>query len=73
VIQALKDRLRWCWQHRTKALGLAALGIAYVQNNLAQVGHFMSAQWQGGILAVFGVLAFVIGLYNTFALREPPP
>jgi hypothetical protein len=68
----IKLWLRWLNSHKTKTLGLAAAGVAYVQNNLAQAGHLLSPKLQGAILAVFGVAAFVIGLVNTFANRDPP-
>jgi hypothetical protein len=68
----LKRWLKWLNSHKTKVLGGAAVGVAYVQNNLAQVGHFLSPKLQGVILGAFGVAAFLIGLYNTFASRDPP-
>jgi hypothetical protein len=68
----IKQWLAWLNAHKTKSLGLAAIGIAYVQNNLAQVGHLLSPKLQGAILGVFGVGAFVIGLVNTFTQRDPP-
>jgi hypothetical protein len=67
-----KRWLKWANAHKTKLLGGAAVGVAYVQNNLAQVGHLLSPGLQGAILGAFGVAAFVIGLYNTLANREPP-
>lgn len=70
----LRLKLTWAWGHRTKCLGLLACAIAYGQNNLAQLGHVLSPALQGAILAVFGVAAFLLGLYNTFACpaQEPP-
>jgi protein involved in ribonucleotide reduction len=67
-----KQALQYLNSHKTKVLGLAAAGVAYVQNNLAQAGHLLSPKLQGAILAVFGVAAFVIGLVNTFTNRDPP-
>jgi hypothetical protein len=67
----LKQWFKWASSHKTKILGLAAAGIAYVQNNLAQAGHILSPSLQGAILGAFGVAAFVIGLVNTFATRDP--
>jgi hypothetical protein len=61
----LKVKASWVWRHKTKVLGGAAVGVAYGQNNLAQLGHVIPPAWQGGILAGFGVLAFIIGLCNT--------
>jgi len=72
MIIRIKRLATWVWCHRTKTLGLTAIGIAYAQNNLAQIGHLLSPKLQGAILAVFGVAAFVIGLVNTFANRDPP-
>jgi hypothetical protein len=66
----LKAWWAWGWGHRTKVLGMAAVGVGYGQNNLAQLGHVLSAKWQGAILGTFGVLAFLLGLYNTFAARD---
>lgn len=69
-------RARWAWRHKTKLLGSAAVGVAYAQNNLAQVGKLISPRWEGAILGAFGVLAFLIGLYNQFAkpdAQDPPP
>lgn len=68
----LKQWLQWLNAHKTKLLGAAAAGVAYVQNNLAQTGHILSPSLQGAILGAFGVAAFVIGLVNTFATRDPP-
>lgn len=68
----LKQWLNWVNSHKTKLLGGAAAAIAYVQNNLAQTGHILSPKLQGAILGAFGVAAFVIGLVNTIASREPP-
>jgi hypothetical protein len=64
---SFKTYALWVWSHRTKVLGIAAVAVAYVQNNLGQLGHLLPEAWQGVILAFFGVLAFLIGLYNTFA------
>jgi|HubBroStandDraft_6_1064221.scaffolds.fasta_scaffold225558_4 hypothetical protein len=68
----LKRWLKWLNAHKTKLLGGAAVAVAYVQNNLGQMGHLLSPKWQGVILGLFGVAAFVIGLYNTLAQSEPP-
>lgn len=67
----VKAAAAWTWSHRTKVLGGAAVGIGYAQNNLAQLGHVLPDSWSGVILGVFGVLAFAIGLYNTFANPQP--
>jgi protein involved in ribonucleotide reduction len=69
----LKRWIKWLNSHKTKLLGAAAAGVAYVQNNLAQAGHVLSPQLQVAILGAFGVAAFVIGLVNTFTTRDPPP
>ena len=70
----VKAKWKWTRRHLTKVLGLSAAAVAYGQNNLAQLGHIVSPQWQGGILATFGVLAFALGLGNTFFPpdQEPP-
>lgn len=64
---------RWLWSHRTKALGVLAVGVGYGQNNMALLGHVLSIRWQGIVLGVFGVLAFLIGLYNTYATQPAKP
>jgi hypothetical protein len=71
---SLKLKLMWTWGHRTKCLGLLACGIAYCQNNLAMLGKILPPALQGVILGFFGIAAFALGLYNTFAHpdREPP-
>ncbi len=73
----LKLKLRlaflWLWSHRTKVLGMLAVAVGYGQNNLMQLGHVLPAKWTGAILAGFGVLAFLIGLYNTLANSQAPP
>lgn len=73
--QRIKLGCAWTWSHRTKVLGLLAVGVAYGQNNLALLGHLLPQAWTGVILGVFGVLAFLLGLYNTFANPQPsePP
>jgi hypothetical protein len=70
-VRWLSEKLKWVWNHKTKVLGLAAIAVGYVQNNLAQVGHLIPLAWQGAVLGFFGVLAFAIGLYNTFAKPDP--
>ena len=65
--QRLKVWFAYLISHRTKALGIAAVAVAYGQNNLGQLGHVLPAHWQGVLLGAFGVAAFCIGLINTLA------
>lgn len=72
MLDRIEAKLLMLWSHRTKIVSLLALGAAYMQNNLAQLGHVLSPRWQGAILAFFGVVMFLIGLYNTFAPKDEP-
>lgn len=72
MLERVRNGYQWMKRHRTKVLGMAAVAVGYCQNNLAQLGHLLSPQWQGRILMAFGVAAFFIGLYNTFAPSDPP-
>jgi hypothetical protein len=67
VAQRLTGKFALVWAHRTKLLGLAAVGVAYGQSNLAQLGTIIPPKYQGILLGAFGVAAFFIGLYNTLA------
>lgn len=62
----IKRAAIWIWNHRTKTLGALAIGVAYVQNHLSMLGHFISPAQQAWALGIFGALAFAIGLFNTF-------
>lgn len=67
MVQRLKTLFLRVWSHRTKILGGLAIGAAFVQNNAAAMGSFIPPKYTGAILAIFGCLAFAIGLFNTIA------
>lgn len=62
--------LAWLWAHRTKIVGILAMGVGYAQNNLAQLGHVLPPSWHGVLIAAFGIITFCIGLYNSIAAAQ---
>ena len=62
----LKVKLAYIWCHRTKAVGILAGVGAAIENLCAQYGHEIPPQYRGVLLAVAGMLTFLVGLYNTF-------
>jgi hypothetical protein len=68
----VKIKASWGWRHKMKILGSAAMGVSYAQANISQLAAILSANHLGAIMGVFGVLAFVIGLCNTFVSPDPP-
>ncbi len=73
MLEHIKAPFKWVWCHRTKSLGVLAVAVGYGQGHLAQLGDVLPPKWQGKILAGFGVLAFLIGLFNTLRRPDPSP
>jgi hypothetical protein len=65
--------LKYLGCHKVKLLGLAAVGVAYVQNNFASVGHYLPPALQAATLGAFGCAAFIFGLLNTLTAPDAPP
>jgi hypothetical protein len=57
---------RWIWCHRTKCVGILGVIAGCTQNYLANNNiAFIPAAWHGVLLAIFGAVTFLVGLYNS--------
>ncbi len=66
----MKAWFAWVWSHRTKCAGILMGIAAAIQSTLAQYGHVIPEKWHGVLLGAAGMITFLIGLYNTFAVTS---
>jgi hypothetical protein len=62
---------RWCWSHRTKAIGGAGTAASYAYLNQDKLGLFIPATSMALTMGAIGVVTFAVGLYNTFCRQDP--
>jgi hypothetical protein len=62
-----RDKARFVWAHRTKAIGLLSGVGAVIENTLAQYGHYLPDHWRGVFLGIAGMLTFLVGVFNTLS------
>lgn len=61
--------LAWLGAHKTKIVGICGIVAGCTQNYLeANNIAFLPAKWHGVLVASFGAITFMVGLYNSIRM-----
>jgi hypothetical protein len=69
VIDWIKAQAHWIFCHRTKAIGILGIIAGMTQNYLETNNiAILPAHLRGILVATFGMITFLIGLYNSIRM-----